>query len=67
MSSPFEYVSVVYAVVIGLGIANVLMALADTVKYRRRIRYYWVHSTWCLYVLVVLLGLWWGIWQIQSQ
>lgn len=65
--STFEYVVGIHSVVLGLAAANVLSAIAESLKYRDRIQHDWVHSGWCVYFLFLLAALWFGIWEIECS
>lgn len=56
---PFEYLSLLTSVVIGLGIARVLVGIGRVLQGRRNLRHYWVHMLWSLNVFVFLLLNWW--------
>ena len=65
--SPFEYISAFQAIVLGLATANVLTALASTIKNRSEISIFWVHTGWCLYSLFAYVALWFGMWEVLQQ
>jgi hypothetical protein len=58
----FEYVASIYSIVLALSAASTLSALAETIKHRRSIKQYWVHTAWCSTFLFYHLALWRGIW-----
>lgn len=57
----FEYLGVLISVVMGLGITHLLIGASKVVQNRDSIRVYWVHTVWTVYVLVYILGIWWGM------
>jgi hypothetical protein len=63
--SPFEYVVGIHSIVLGLAAANVLSAIAESVKHRKRIQHYWVYHAWCVYFLFNLAAIWFYIWQVE--
>ena len=63
---PFEYIAAIYSVVIALAAANLLAALGETLKYRKTVSHYWVHTAWCVMWLVGLLAVWVSIWDVLS-
>lgn len=44
MISPFEYVSVLISIILGLGIAQIVTGLADIIHQWQRIKLYWPHT-----------------------
>jgi hypothetical protein len=56
---PFEYLSLLTSVVIGLGITRLLVGIGRVLQGRRDLRPYWVHLLWSLNVFVFLLLNWW--------
>jgi hypothetical protein len=63
---PFGYVSVIFSVVIGLGLSHLLTGIVDLVKARRRVRFYWVHLVWVALVFVGHVFLWWTMWNLRQ-
>ena len=61
----FGYVSVIISVVIGLGLSHLLTGIADLVKNRRRVRFYWVHLVWVALTFVGHIFLWWTMWNLR--
>ena len=65
--SEFEYVIGIHTIVLGLATASLLSTLADTVKYRKTIRPFWVHTLWCVMLQLTLLGWWYALWRELSE
>ncbi len=59
---PFDYVSVVLSVIIGLGLTHLLTGFVELVQARDRVRFYWLHTTWAALLFVGIVYLWWSIW-----
>lgn len=57
--SPFEYLSVFVAVVLGLAATRVLSALGSSLRHRESISSGWMHSLWALNMLIYVVSLWW--------
>lgn len=64
--TPFEFVSVFYAVVLGLAVAQLMGALGDLLEVRQRVRGYWVLHLWIVNFLVVQAQAWWGMWDLRE-
>jgi cell division protein FtsW (lipid II flippase) len=62
---PFGYVSVIFSVVIGLGLSHLLTGVVDLVKARQRVRFYWVHLVWVAITFVGHVFLWWTMWNLR--
>lgn len=58
--SDFEFVSVVLAIVIGLGITRILSGLGSVLEHRATIRLDWISLTWAVTVLVWQVVFWVG-------
>lgn len=63
---PFDYVSVIISVVIGLGLSHLLTGLVELVKARRRVRFYWVHLLWVGLAFMGHIFLWWSLWNLRG-
>ena len=61
----FGYVSVIFSVVIGLGLSHLLTGLVELVKARRRVQFYWVHLLWVALTFVGHIFLWWMMWNLR--
>ena len=61
----FNYVSVIFSVVIGLGLSHLLTGIVELVKARRRVRFYWVHLVWVALTFVGHIFLWWTMWNLR--
>lgn len=65
--SPFEYLVGIHTIVLGLATAYLLTTIADTIKYRRSISHYWVHTAWSVLLQFLLIGWWYGLWRLMSN
>jgi hypothetical protein len=64
--SVFPFLSAMFGVLVALGIARLIAALASFTKSRRPIRIYWVHGAWILFMLLLYLHLWWSLWDLRA-
>ena len=60
--STFEYMSVMHSIVLALGIARVLGAVADIARDWRKIETKWFFLGWLALLLAMHLGWWFGLW-----
>ena len=61
----FSYVSVIFSVVIGLGLSHVLTGVVELFKARGRVKFYWVHLLWVALTFVGHIFLWWTMWNLR--
>jgi hypothetical protein len=61
----FSYVSVIFSVVIGLGLSHLLTGITELVKARRRVKFYWVHALWIGLIFLGHIFLWWTMWNLR--
>jgi hypothetical protein len=65
--SPFEYVSVLISIILGLGIAVILTGLADIIKRWQAVRIYWPYGVWILIVFVLHMQEWWITYSLRAE
>ena len=58
----FKHVIVPIGVIIGLGVARIVMSLSQYVQQRGRVRFSVVHSVWTAFLFLLFVGLWWVLW-----
>ncbi len=64
--STFEYIVGILSIVLGLALANLLSTIVETIKYRRTVTHYWVHTLWCGAMVFNIVGTWWYLWRSMS-
>ena len=62
--SIFDFSSIIVAIVVGLAIANVLDKFSHTVTVTNWIKQGWFQSLVCVLVLTMMLGYFWGFWNM---
>jgi len=55
----FEYISVLTSIIIGLGMAQLLLGVTRIVQHPERNRPYWVHLCWVVYMFLFTVFWWW--------
>lgn len=65
--SAFEYVTVLIAIVLGLGIARILTGIASVIKKSDKVVLYWPHMLWVLFILVLHIQEWWIMYELKSH
>lgn len=64
--SVFPFLSAMFAVLVALGIARLISALASFATTREPTHIYWVHGAWILFVLLLYIHLWWSLWDLRA-
>ena len=64
--SPFEYVSILISIILGLGIAQLLSALADLLYDIKRVKFYWPHTLWVIFVLFLHIQDWFITYELRA-
>lgn len=65
--SPFEYVTVLISIILGLGITQVLTGIADLIHQSNRVKVYGPHVLWVIVILVLQIQDWWATYDLRSQ
>jgi hypothetical protein len=64
--SAFKHVVVPIGVVLGLGVARVVVHVAQYVQKRDRVRFSATHVVWSVTLLLLFVGLWWNLWGLRA-
>ncbi len=64
--SPFEYVTVLISIVLGLGITEILTGIASIIHKRDKVIVYWPHLLWILFILFLQVQEWWIMYELKS-
>lgn len=64
--SPFEFVTVLISIILGLGITQIMSGVADLIHQSKSVRLYWPHLLWVALVFVLHVQEWWLIYQLKS-
>ncbi len=63
--SDFEYLSVLIAIIIGIGFAHLLLSIGRVLGEIKRLNITLVHLIWTGNILLMLVGFWW--WAINPR
>ena len=65
----FQHVATFYSLIVGLAVASVLGAVANTAKSQARVRWYWMHTAAACMVLLVIAQDWWFLlsWDAENK
>jgi len=64
--TPFDYVSVLISIILGLGITLVLTGIAEMIKRWKAITHFWPYLIWIVLVFVLHLQEWWVCYELRS-
>ena len=64
--SAFKHVVVPIGVVVGLGVARVVVHVAQYIQKRDRVRFSATHVVWSATLLLLFVGLWWNLWGLRA-
>lgn len=64
--NPFDYLTVLVSIVMGLAIANVLTGLATVMHARERVGAYWPPLAWAVWLFFVEVQHWWAQWGVHN-
>ncbi len=65
--SPFEYVSILVSLILGLGITQILSAFSDLLYHYKKVKFYWPHSLWLVFVLFLHVQDWFITYQLRGK
>ena len=65
--SPFEYVTVLISIILGMGITQIVTGIADIIHQWDKMKLYWPHSLWMLLVFVMHIHEWWYTYDLKKH
>lgn len=65
--SAFEYVSILVSIILGLGITQILSSFSDLLYRHKKIKFYWPHSIWIVFVLFLHIQDWFVTYQLKDK
>lgn len=65
--SPFEHISVLVSIILGLGITQMLMSVHRLVQARDRVRLYWLSLLWAALIFVAQVEWWWASYAMRQE
>jgi hypothetical protein len=64
--SPFEYVTVLISIILGLGITQIVTGVADLIHQWERVKVYWPHLLWIILVFILHIQEWWATYEFRQ-
>jgi hypothetical protein len=65
--SAFEHLSVLISIVIGMGMAHLLISVQRLVQARARVATYWLPITWTVLIFITLIEWWWASFSFRDR
>lgn len=65
--TPFEYVTVLISIILGMGITQIVTGVADIIHQWERVRLYWPHLLWVLFLFFLHIQEWWSIFELRPM
>jgi hypothetical protein len=65
--TPFEYITVLISIILGLGITQIISGIADLIHNSERVRLYLPHLLLVLLVFFLHVQEWWAIYDLKSH
>jgi len=57
---------VLYSIIIGIGMGQILMAVGHILQAEKVIRLYWIHTAWVILVLLLHIFVWFSAWEYRA-
>ena len=64
--SAFEFVAVLFSVIVGLAISHLLSAASELIEIHSRVKRYWVNTVWLITIFIWDIFTWWGMWELNK-
>ncbi len=64
LMSPFEYVTVLISIVLGMGITQIVSGFANIVIRWEKVKTYWPHTVLCILVFILHIQDWWATYEL---
>jgi hypothetical protein len=64
--TPFEYITVLISIILGLGITQLVTGIADMVHQWERITIYWPHLLWICFIFFLHIQDWWTLYDLRT-
>jgi hypothetical protein len=65
--SPFEYVSILVSIILGLGITQLLTSLGNLLHHHKTTKLYWPHTIWIAFILFLHIQDWFITYQLRTR
>jgi hypothetical protein len=65
--NPFEYVSILISIILGLGITQILSSYSDLLYRYKEVKFYWPQTLWILFILFLHIQDWFITYQLKEK
>ena len=66
MTSTFDFLMVLYSIIIGISMGQILTAIGNVIQGNKPIAHYWVHDGWVIFIFFLHVFLWFAAWEYAS-
>ena len=66
MTSTFDFLMVLYSIVIGISMSKILSAIGNVIQANKPIKLYWVHTAWVFFIFIMHIFVWFSGWQYAT-
>jgi hypothetical protein len=63
----FDFILALYAIIAGLAISALVKGISRMIKWRDRLRPYWIHTAWLVFLFLVQVVNWFALWQFRDH
>ena len=64
--SPFEYVTILISIILGLGITQILSSLAEILYDYKQVKFFWAHTIWVVLILYIHIQEWFILYELKD-
>jgi hypothetical protein len=64
--SIFDYLSVLFSVILGLAVTQILLGLRALMLARSRVAVYWPALSWAILLILIVAEAWWGMFAMRT-
>lgn len=65
--SPFEFVTVLISIILGLGITQIMSGVADLIHQWEKVKLYWPHVLWVGLIFILHVQEWWLTYELRTM
>lgn len=65
--SPFEFVTVLISIILGLGITQIMSGIADLIHNWEKVKLYWPHVLWVVLIFILHVQEWWLTYELRAM
>lgn len=66
MIAPFEYITVLISIILGMGITQIVTGIASLVLRWERVKLYWPHTLLVVLLFIIHIQEWWAVYEMRN-